>query len=82
VNANDLKEIRKGIEALRKRVEKHFGDADDPGLSRDLVVKVLKECERRYGDVYERSIKISQDVYGGEVEVDWVPKDVDMAFRR
>jgi hypothetical protein len=46
------------------------------------VFKVLKECERRYVDVYERSVKISQDVYGGEVEVDWVLKDVDMAFRR
>jgi hypothetical protein len=82
VHANDLKEIRKGIEALKKRVDKHFGDADDPNLSRDLVFKVLKECERRYVDVYERSVKISQDVYGGEVEVDWVLKDVDMAFRR
>lgn len=82
MHANDLKEIRKGIEALKKRVDKHFGDADDPNLSRDLVFKVLKECERRYVDVYERSVKISQDVYGGEVEVDWVLKDVDMAFRR
>ena len=82
MHANDLKEIRKGIEALKKRVDKHFGDADDPNLSRDLVFKVLKECERRYMDVYERSVKISQDVYGGEVEVDWVLKDVDMAFRR
>jgi hypothetical protein len=36
----DSKEIRKGIEALKKRVEKHFGDADDPGLSRGLVAKV------------------------------------------
>lgn len=82
MHTNDLKEIRKGIEALKKRVDKHFGDADDPNLSRDLVFKVLKECERRYVDVYERSVKISQDVYGGEVEVDWVLKDVDMAFRR
>jgi hypothetical protein len=82
VHANDLKEIRKGIEALKKRVDKHFGDADDPNLSRVLVFKILKECERRYVDVYERSVKISQDVYGGEVEVDWVLKDVDMAFRR
>ena len=82
MHANDLKEIRKGVEALKKRVDKHFGDADDPNLSRVLVSKILKECERRYVDVYERSVKISQDVYGGEVEVDWVLKDVDMAFRR
>ncbi|KAL8393976.1 hypothetical protein RB595_003662 [Gaeumannomyces hyphopodioides] len=27
----DAKEVRKGLEALRKRVEKHFGDSDDGG---------------------------------------------------
>ena len=30
LSAYDGREVRKGIEALRKRVEKHFGDADDP----------------------------------------------------
>ncbi|KAB2574239.1 Exocyst complex component SEC3 [Lasiodiplodia theobromae] len=67
--SHDSKEIRKGIEALRKRVEKHFGDADDPGLSRNLVVKVLGECERKYQDVWQQLISINNDVYGGEVDV-------------
>ncbi|PSN73506.1 hypothetical protein BS50DRAFT_514854 [Corynespora cassiicola Philippines] len=82
VHSYDAKEIRKGIEALKKRVDKHFGDADDPSISRDLVFKVLKECETRYGDVYDRTIRINQDVYAGEVEMDWGPSEVTAAFRR
>ncbi|KAF2130590.1 hypothetical protein P153DRAFT_395984 [Dothidotthia symphoricarpi CBS 119687] len=82
VHAHDGKELRKGIEALKKRVDKHFGDADDPGISRDLVFKVLKECERKYGEVAERVVRVNQDVYTGEVEVDWGVGEVGSAFRR
>lgn len=81
-NGHDAKELRKGIEALKKRVDKHFGDADDPTISRDLVFKVLKECEKKYSKVSERMMTINQDVYGGEVEIDWGTKEVDAAFRR
>ena len=82
LHSNDGKEIRKGIEALKKRVDKHFGDADDPGLSRDLVFKVLKECEKEYVDVYERTVRINQDVYESAVELDWSPRELESAFRR
>jgi hypothetical protein len=82
VHAHDAKELRKGTEALKKRVDKHFGDADDPSISRDLVFKVLKECERKYIDVSERTVRINQDVYQGEVEVDWGANEVAAAFRR
>lgn len=78
----DQKEIRKGIEALKKRVDKHFGDADDPTISRDLVFKVLKECEKEYDNVYDRAIHINQDVYSGEVEMDWNSNDIAAAFRK
>lgn len=74
--------MRKGIEALKKRVDKHFGDADDPSISRDLVFKVLKACEKSYLDVGERVQRINQDVYQGEVEVDWGAAEVQGAFRR
>ncbi|GME24772.1 Exocyst complex component [Neofusicoccum parvum] len=67
--SHDSKEIRKGIEALRKRVDKHFGDADDPGLSRNLVTKVLGECERKYQDVWQQLISVNNDIYGGEIDV-------------
>lgn len=77
----DSKEVRKGIEALRKRVEKHFGDADDPALSRGLVIKVLKECEDFYGDVESRIGRIMTDVYGGDVPFEWPRADVKAAFK-
>lgn len=74
--------MRRGIEALKKRVDKHFGDADDPGLSRNLVAKVLKECEQKYIDVWERSVQVNQDVYAGEVEIEWKREDVSSGFKR
>lgn len=82
MHSYDAKEIRKGIESLKKRVDKHFGDADDPGISRDLVFKVLKECEKRYTDVHDRIVRVNQDVYSGEVESDWGASEVSTAFRR
>ncbi|RAR16472.1 exocyst complex component protein [Stemphylium lycopersici] len=81
-HSHDAKELRKGIESLKKRVDKHFGDADDPTISRDLVFKVLKECEKTYVKVSERMTTINQDVYSGEVEIDWGNKEVEAAFRR
>ncbi|KAL6854674.1 exocyst complex component Sec3 domain-containing protein [Trichoderma novae-zelandiae] len=77
----DAKEVRKGIETLRKRVEKHFGDADDPSLSRGLVVRVLKECEEFYTGVESRIGRIITDVYSGEVFFEWPRAEVKAAFR-
>lgn len=77
----DAREVRKGIDALRKRVEKHFGDADDPALSRDLVLKVTRECERFYTDVEARIERVVRDVYGGDVLFEWPRADVKAAFR-
>lgn len=77
----DSKEVRKGIEALRKRVEKHFGDADDPALSRDLVAKVLRESEKYYNDIEARIGRIITDVYEGDVMFEWPRADVKAAFR-
>ncbi|KND88601.1 Exocyst complex component 1 [Tolypocladium ophioglossoides CBS 100239] len=81
VSNYDSKEVRKGIEALRKRVEKHFGDADDPALSRGLVQKVTRECEVFYNDVESRIGRVTTDVYGGEVPFEWPRADVKAAFR-
>jgi hypothetical protein len=63
-------------------VDKHFGDADDPSISRNLVAKVFTECEKKYNDVYERTIRIGQDVYAGEVELDWGTSEIRSAFRK
>ena len=78
----DSKEIRKGIETLKRRVEKHFGDADDPGLSRGLVAKVVQNCEKYYEKVEDRILTISRDVYDGDVIAEFNRGDVSTAFRR
>lgn len=70
------------MDALRKRVEKHFGDADDPGLSRGLVAKVLAACESRYGEVCERLRRMTTEVYEGEIEGVWKAEEVAAVFRR
>ncbi|KAI1353797.1 exocyst complex component Sec3-domain-containing protein [Xylaria sp. FL0043] len=76
----DGREVRKGIEALRKRVEKHFGDADDPSLSRELVNRVLRECEKFYNEVEVRISTVTTTVYGGDVLFEWPRADVKVAF--
>ncbi|KAJ2904691.1 uncharacterized protein MKZ38_007432 [Zalerion maritima] len=77
----DVKDIRKGVEQLRKRVEKHFGDADDPALSKGLVAKVFREAERFYGDVETRIGRITTEVYGGDVLFEWPRAEVKAAFQ-
>lgn len=77
----DSREVRKGIETLRKRVEKHFGDADDPALGRGLLNRVLKECEKYYGEVELRISAVTTNVYGGDVQFEWPRADVKAAFR-
>ncbi|KAI5861404.1 exocyst complex component Sec3-domain-containing protein [Durotheca rogersii] len=76
----DGREVRKGVEALRKRVEKHFGDADDPSLSRGLVTRVLQECEKFYGEVEVRVSTVTTTVYSGDVLFEWPRADVKSAF--
>ncbi|PNS16632.1 Exocyst complex component 1 [Sphaceloma murrayae] len=86
----DGKEIRKGIDALRKRVEKHFGESsgdstEERAVAQKLVGVVLDECEREYLGVLERTQKIIAEVYSNEekgLEVDWAREDVLGGFRR
>jgi len=95
----DGREVRKGIEALRKRVEKHFGEEDPAGgvvplgvpgaggrqpqqvaVDSSLVNRVLRECERFYGDVGMRIGRVTTDVYGGDVLFEWPRAEVRSAF--
>ena len=83
LSSYDAKEMKRGIETLKKRVDKHFGDGDDTaGLSRELVTKVFRECESRYLQIGERVNKVVKDVYEGSLEVEWRREDVVSAFRR
>ncbi|RKF63037.1 Exocyst complex component SEC3 [Erysiphe neolycopersici] len=80
----DAKEIRRGIEVLRKRVEKHFGDEHDPGMASgsDLAKIVVQNCEKFYENVEDRILTIIRDVYDGEVVLEWTRSDISNAFRK
>lgn len=78
----DAKELRRGVDTLKKRVEKHFGDADEAELSRALVARVLRECERVYVQVGERVGSVIAEVYEGSLEAEWRREDLVAAFRR
>jgi len=85
MGAYDAKEVRKGIETLRKRVEKHFGESVDEGpagaaAAKALVNKVWREAEKYYGDVEMRIGKVTTEVYGGDVLFEWPRGDVKAAF--
>jgi len=77
----DLKSVRKRAEELKKRVEKHFGESDEPG-SHQIIAKVLQQCERRYAEIEERVKEISREVYDGEISLEWTYADIAPAFRR
>jgi exocyst complex component 1 len=78
----DAKEVRRGIDTLRRRIEKHFaGEGEDPaGLSRGLVTRVVRECETFYGEVEVRIERVTRDVYGGEVLFEWPRAEVRQGF--
>ncbi|KAK3064418.1 hypothetical protein LTS18_007353 [Coniosporium uncinatum] len=81
----DSRELRKGVEALKRRVEKHFGDADEPTLSRNLVAKVLKACEDEYKRTVERAEDLRRDAYASEEGLQegwWKASEVEGAFRK
>lgn len=76
----DGKEVRKGVETLRKRVEKHFGDTDDLAAGTKLVGMVMGRCEAFYAEVEVRIAKVTTDVYGGDVLFEWPRAEVRAAF--
>ena len=83
--SHDSKAIRSGIDALRKRIEKHFGDADEEVLSRQMVAMVCKECERRYDGVLDRLVKACDVLYKENekgVVIDWSKEDTREGFKR
>jgi len=83
IKSYDGSEIRKGIETLKKRVEKHFGDVDDPStMSKSLIARVFEECNLRYEHAYDRMKMIIDKVYDGSLEIDWKKEDVNGMFRR
>jgi exocyst complex component 1 len=79
----DAKEVRKGVETLKKRIEKHFGDVDDPAnTSKGLIARVLEECSTRYAHAYDRMKTIVDQVYDGSLEMEWRKEEVAALFKR
>lgn len=80
----ESKEMRRGIDTLRKRIEKHFGEADEEQLSRQLVGLVCRECERKYERLLERLQDVCKALYAGEegkqVEIPFAKEDIVAAF--
>ena len=82
--AHDSKEIRKSIDTLRKRIEKHFGESDEEQLSRQLMGLVYKECERRYDQILEKFQKVCRELYKEEekrVDIEWSKEDNRAGFK-
>ncbi|KAK7742346.1 hypothetical protein SLS53_004491 [Cytospora paraplurivora] len=71
----DAREVRKGIESLRKRVEKHFDE------NNALAITVTKACERYYGEVEQRIGRIVTELYGGDVLAEWPRLEVKNSYR-
>lgn len=83
----DAKEIRRGIDHLRARIDKHFGHGDDEAKCRDLVSLVCKECERTYEKSITRIEDMIRELYPnveGEkaVEIAFSKVDVQAGFKR
>lgn len=82
MGSHTTKDIKKGVDALRGRVDKHFGDTEEPTLSQKLVTVILGECENKYVDILERTQRIASEIFEGSVEVEFGRQDISQAFRR
>lgn len=83
----DVKEVKRGIDQLRGRIDKHFGHGDDESISRTLVVLVCRECEAAYDGTLGRVDAMIREFYPnaeGEkaVECEFSRADVQAGFRR
>ncbi|KAL7269834.1 hypothetical protein RUND412_007483 [Rhizina undulata] len=79
----DAKEIKRGIETLRKRVDKHFGDSDDPALCAKLLEKIFERLETEYIQTHKRVQLLLVTVYKEQgLELEFTINDINGAFRK
>jgi exocyst complex component 1 len=86
----DAKEIRKGIDLLHKRVEKHFGQIPDEtdaiygargaAIGRALVQEVWKECQKEYDSIAELCGRVISIYYPEGVAMEFTVNDIRDAF--
>ncbi|CAZ80794.1 unnamed protein product [Tuber melanosporum] len=79
---HDGKEIRRGIETLRKRVDKHFA-ADGGDDDAVLVDRILAALEKEFIDVHRRTQILTQTVYKeAGLEMEFLVADVVGGFKK
>lgn len=92
----DSKEIRKSVEVLRKRVEKHFSGGEDEAsggvaptttnpVEIQLINKVWTALQAETGGLYNGLMKIIDQNYSGpseSVSVEFTKQDIVSAFNR
>lgn len=70
----DPKELRRGVEALRKRVEKHFED------NNVLFEKVWHAIQAEYLSIYNRLVRLAQENHAEGV-IELSKQDIQQAFK-
>lgn len=78
----ESRDIRKGIEQLKKRVDKHFGDGDDAALGHRLVDVILGKLEDEYIALHKRILLLLVGPYKDMgLECQFMVSDVRAAFK-
>jgi hypothetical protein len=90
VKEYDVKDVRKLVEVLFKRVEKHFTDASEVATGESsgitpgtVLVGVWKACEEellRITEIFNK--RIAQCYANSGVSLEYSAADVESAFRR
>jgi hypothetical protein len=84
----NLKDIRKCVDVLSKRVEKHFTDGEkadesNSAISGKVLLEVWKACEGEFVTLTETwTSRISQWYSDSGITLEFTRIDVEAAFRR
>ncbi|TEB38979.1 exocyst protein [Coprinellus micaceus] len=80
----NAKDMRKHIEGLHKRVEKHFTDASEKSANDDLVFSnVWKGCEAELVKLTEKIGSLISQYYGDSgVSLEFTRADIESAFKK
>ncbi|OLL22441.1 Exocyst complex component 1 [Neolecta irregularis DAH-3] len=76
----DHKEVKKGIEALYKRVDKHFGDEEE-SLQGDMLPTVWKALRAEYISITDRRNRLLRSYYTDQ-EMDWNTTEIKNWFAK
>lgn len=79
----NAKDVRRHIDALYKRVEKHYTDEDLPNNTSVLLKDVWTACEQELVKSTERFNRIIAQCYkDANVPLEYTSQDIEAAFRK